>query len=153
MSTKMTIDAISSSAPPAIAPAREMPCAIVVRRSMRSTPLRRGSGQSESLADRLVPLLGALGAAALGPAGQHRAFHQLLVRLGLFGLHRHDRRLGELAHGAGLLAGVAVVGLTGRLLDGRPHLVFVGLELLGQEPLRLWVEPLPGIEVDGHYID
>ena len=46
--------------------------------------------QSEGLADGLVPLLRAFGAAALGPAGQHRAFDKLLVRFGLLGLHRHD---------------------------------------------------------------
>ena len=61
--------------------------------------------------------------------------------------------LGELAHGAGLLAGVAVVGLAGRRLDGRPHLVFVGLELLEQEGLRLGIEPLPAVEVDGQHVD
>src|SRR5688572_4474489 len=125
MSTKIVMAASSSSAPPMIAPTREIPCAIVCRRSIQETPLWRRRLQAQCLADRVVPLLGAFGAAALRPARQHRALHQLLVLFRLFRLHRDDGRLRELAHGARLLAGVAVLGLAGRRLDGGPHLVLV----------------------------
>src|ERR1043166_5820681 len=109
MSMQITIEAISSIAPPTIAPTREMPAAIVCKRSIGSAPVRspdwtsgaspaptarlpsrRRRLQPEHLADGVVPFLGAFGAAALGPVGEHRAFEQLLMRLGFFGLDRHD---------------------------------------------------------------
>src|SRR5436190_20655657 len=115
----MMSEASSSSAPPTIAPTRDMPSAIACKRPIRSPPpagslqpppaarepghrLRRRRLQPEHLTHRIVPLLGAFGAAALGPAGQDAALDELLVRLGLFRLHRHDDGLGELAHAAGL---------------------------------------------------
>src|ERR1044071_8339613 len=140
MSMQIRIDATSSIAPPTMAPTREISPATVCRYFMRLGSLRRRRREAERLADGLVPLLGAFGAAKLSPARQHGALDQLLVRLHLLGLHRDDGRLGELAHGAGLLAGVAVVGLAGRRLDRRPHLVLVGLELLQQEGLRLGID-------------
>src|SRR6185436_1921756 len=106
MSTQITSAASSSSAPPTIAPTRDMPSAIACKRPIApsigprptaarksgsvGTRLRRWRLQPQRLADGVVPLLGALGAAALGPAGQHGALDQLPVRLGLLGLHRHD---------------------------------------------------------------
>src|SRR5262245_23398504 len=118
MSMQIRIEATNNIAPPTIAPTREIPSAAVWRRFI----LRRRRLQPERLADRVVPLLGAVGAAALGPAREHGALDQLLVGLGLLGLDRHDSGLSELAHGAGLLAEVAVFRLRGRELDGRPHL-------------------------------
>src|SRR5690349_10956417 len=110
MSMQTRIDATSKRAPPTMAPTRLMPSAAACSRFIR-VGLRRRRLEIERLADGLVPFLGALRAAALGPTGQHRAFDQLLVGLHLLRLDRHDGGLGELAHGAGLLAEVAVLGL------------------------------------------
>src|SRR4051794_37841084 len=84
------------------------------------SPLWRRRFQSEYLADGLVPFLGAFDAAAFGPIGQYCPSEQLFVRLVFLGLHRHNGRLRELAHSAGLLAGIAIVGLGIGRLDRGP---------------------------------
>src|SRR5262245_1141713 len=63
--------------------------------------------QSDFLADRVGPGLGALRAAALGPALQHDVVERRLARLdiGVAGLHAHH--LAGLALAAGALAGHA----------------------------------------------
>src|ERR1051325_10338660 len=113
MSMQIRIDATSNIAPPITAPTLLIRSAAVWRRCI----LWRRRLQSERLADRVVPLPGALGTATLGPACQDRALDQLLVGVHLLRLDRHDGGLGELAHGAGLHAAVAVVGLGGGGLD------------------------------------
>src|SRR5262249_12370339 len=88
-----------------------------------------------------------------GPVREHDALDQFLVCLFLLRLHGYDGGLRELAHRAGLFAGVAIGCLCGRGPDGRPHLVFVALYLLEEEGLHLRIETLPGIEIDGQHID
>src|SRR5262245_57099708 len=99
MSTQIVIEATSSSAPPRIAPPREIRAA---SSCSFSTRLRDRRPEAERLADGVVPLPCALGAAALRPAGEHRGLDELLVLLGLGGLDRNDGDARHLAHGAGL---------------------------------------------------
>src|SRR5262245_66099001 len=105
------------------------------------------SCEPERLANRLVPLLGAFGTAALGPAGEHGAFHEFLMRFGVGGLDTHELNVGELAQRAGLLAGVAIVGLGHGLLECIPHLVLLGLHMLVHEVLDHWVEPVWVVDI------
>src|SRR6185503_4641123 len=156
MSTQIASAAMSSSAPPTMAPAREMPSAISCSRFIAAGGAARlldRRPEAQRLAHGVVPLAGALDAAALRPAGEDGRLDELLVLLGLGGLDRNDRHVGKLAHGAGLLAGIAVVRLGGRLLQRRPHLVLVGLELRKHEVLDALVEPVPAVQVCSQYID
>src|ERR1700730_18316013 len=159
MSMQIAMEAMSNNAPPTIAPTRDILSAIVCSRSIGSRSRlvdqliepairfefrcesksrakleviqrsRRGCRQPKRRADGCIPLLCAFDATALGPTVEDRALEQLLVRFRLLRLDCHKRRRRQLAHGARLLAGIAVVSLAGRRFDRRPHLVFIGLEL------------------------
>src|SRR6185503_18318705 len=78
--------AMSSSAPPTMAPARETPSAISCSRFIAAGGAARlldRRPEAQRLAHGVVPLAGALDAAALRPAGEDGRLDELLVLLGL----------------------------------------------------------------------